>query len=67
MEWIRTWHARNIEEKVLLKRDQETLMGIRINLQYIIGKGDRDQDREEEVGKILEGIILDKNLTKKSS
>ena len=42
-------------------------MGIRINLQYIIGKGDRDQDREEEVGKILEGIILDKELTKKSS
>ena len=37
-----------------------------LNLQETIGKGDRNCDGEEQVGKIWEGIRLDNHLANKS-
>ena len=64
IEWLKTCHARDLEENGFLRKDQKILMSSVINLQYTIGKGDRDCDGEEQVGTIWEGIRLYKHLSK---
>ena len=43
------------------------MMGSVLNLQAKISKGDIDQDREEKVETIWEGVSLSKHLAKQGS
>ena len=60
------WNETYLEEKSLLRKYQEILISRSLNLQATIGKGDRDSDREEQVGKIWEVVRLAKHLAKNS-
>ena len=57
----------NSEEKNLLHEDQETLMVDVLNLQANIGRGGRDEERDDKVVSIWEGIIILKKISRQGT
>ena len=45
IDWLRIWHHCDEEEKSMLREDQDTLMGEILNLQVVIVRGGRDEER----------------------
>ena len=62
IDWLRKWNHHDQEEKSLLREDQANLTGDVLKLQAKIGRGERYEEIEDQVGTIWEGIIMEKHI-----
>ena len=67
MESICNWHRRDKQKKVQLQKDQELLMGDKLNFQDSNGREGRDEGGEDQLQTFLEVICLAKHISKQGS
>ena len=65
--WLRKWNHCDQEDISMLCEYQETLMGDVLNFQVTIRRGVRDEERQDQVETIYEGIIMANHIHKQSA